>query len=490
MSDDLKEENIVAIKKTHNEYIICSRAELLRKSKEINVPVHGSVSITMMAKCFIDNRYFQRLGDLKQLATCDFIFPGANHTRLEHSVGTYYLADRLMTRIKLSSDNCKMIEWLDRIPELKSHYEINDPTTSLGLNQWIIELIKIAALCHDVGHGPYSHLFDDVFVKNSKLRDHQLATHEQRSCEIIKRIVIESDILSKFMTDDDIKFVQTLIDPGKDRLGFVYQIVSNSFNGLDVDKYDYINRDAHHTGVKSGFDCSRLVDSVLVIDDKIVYPEQAEQDIYNLFTTRHSMHRRVYGHKGVVSAQYIIIEIMTIVDKVLCISDSILDLDKFIKMTDAYILNYMEFILEMRYNHIDPFKGKLTEKDYFDLEQLKSRLQSHNLYPHIGTLVTREKMDFQKHFNDDNHMIFRSKVGFVSGNKLNPLDSVYVYKTKDLFINGFGVTAHRINKTDISHIIPETYQEYILMVYRRDRDPDGIREDKKLFQNIKHEFFE
>lgn len=476
---------ILEMNKTHSEYIIRSRAELLRKSKEINVPVHGSISITLMAKCFIDNRYFQRMDKLKQLGTCDFIFPGSKHTRFEHSIGTYYLADRLMTRIKSSSDNCKMIEWLGKIPELKSHYDIKDPTTTPGLNLWIIELIKIAALCHDVGHGPYSHLFDDVFVKNSKLRDHPLATHEQRSCEIVRRIVKESDILSKFVTDDDIKFIQTLIDPDKDRVGFVYQIVSNNLNGLDVDKYDYINRDALHTGVKSGFDCSRLVDAVLVIDDKIVYPEQAEQDIYNLFTTRHSMHRRVYGHKGVVSAQYIIIEIMTIVDKVLGISESILDLEKFIKMTDAYIFNYMEFILEMRKTDADPFKGKLTEKDYSDLEQLRARVQTHNLYPHIGTLVTREKLDLQNRFSDDNHMIFRSKVGFVSGNKLNPLDRVYVYKTKDLFINGFGVKAHRINKTDISHIIPETYQEYITMVYRRDRDPDGICEDKELFQSIK-----
>lgn len=475
------------IQKTNSDYVINSRTELLRKSKEINIPLHGSVSITLMAKYFIDNKYFQRLGELKQLGTCDFIFSGAKHTRFEHSVGTYYLADRLMTRIKTSSDNCKMIDWLGKIPELKSHYEIKDQVIVPGLNMWIIELIKIAALCHDVGHGPYSHLFDDVFVKNSRLDSHPLATHEQRSCEIVSCIVKESATLSRFVTDDDIKFIQSLIDPEKGREGFVYQIVSNNLNGLDVDKYDYINRDAYHAGVKSGFDCSRLVDAVLVIDDKIVYPEQAEHDVYALFTVRHSMHRRVYGHKGVVSAQYIIVEIMTIVDKVINISESILDRDKFIKMTDAYILNYMDFILEMKSNPLDPFKGKLTVKDYENLEELKHRLQTHNLYPHIGTLITREKLDLKNIFNDTDHMIFRSKVGFVSGNKLNPLDSIYVYKTKDLFMNGFGVKAHRINRTDISHIIPETYQEHITMIFRRDRDPDGICRDKEILQGIKEE---
>ena len=148
----------------------------------------------------------------------------------------------------------------------------------------------------------------------------------------------------------------------------------------------------------------------------------------------------------------------------------------------------MEFILDMQNNQVDPFKGQITSKDYSDLEILRCRLQTHNLYPHIGTLVTCEKLDLQKYFYDSNHMIFRSKVGYVSGNKLNPLDRIYVYKTKDLFINGFNVKAYSINKTDISHIISETYQEYITMVYRKDRDPKGIYADKELFQSIKETF--
>lgn len=464
-------------------YNIAKRHELLRKAKDIQIPVHGSVSISLMAKCFIDNKYFQRLDKLKQLGTCDFIFPGAKHTRFEHSIGTYHLADRIMTRIKNESDNCNMHEWLSVIPELESHYKMQG--SQQGLNRWIIELVKIAALCHDVGHGPYSHVFDDVFIKNSEFKNHPLATHESRSCVIVAQMVRESELLSQFITDDDIKFIQSLIDPEPFREGFIYQIVSNNLNGLDVDKYDYISRDTLHTAIKNGFDHSRLIDSVLVIDNKIVFPEQAEQDIYNLFLTRHSLHRRAYGHKGVVSAQYIITEIMTIVDKVIGIASSIADLDKFIKMTDEYILQYMEFLLEMRDDPLCPFESKLTDNDYKELLRLRERLQTHDLYPHIGTILTREPFDMGDNFNNKDHMIFKNKVGFVSGNKLNPLDRIYVYKTKDLFVNGYNVKAHRINRNDISHIIPEVYQEYITMVFRRDRDPDKIVEDKQMFQQIK-----
>jgi HD superfamily phosphohydrolase len=477
------------IKQTVSKYGISTRTELLRKAKEINIPVHGTVSLTMMAKCFIDNRYFQRLKGLKQLGTCEYIFPGATHTRFEHSIGTYYLADRITTRIKSASDNCKMMEWLVKIKELESQYASNTDNIGSGFNNWIIELIKIAALCHDIGHGPYSHLFDDVFIKNSKYHDHPMATHESRSCAMIELIVKESDILSRFMTSDDIKFIQSLIDPPSQASGFVYQIVSNNLNGLDVDKYDYINRDALHTGVKSGFDCSKLVDSVLVIDDNIVYPEQAVQDIYSLFVTRHAMHRRVYGHKGVVSAQCMIIDIMKILDKVISIADSVLDMDKFIRLDDNYIITCMNLILEMRDMKENPYKDKLTIEDYDNLSILRDRCQSHNLYTHIDTILTQKDLDFGDEFKTDKHVVFRSKVGYASGNKLNPLDRVYVYKTMDHFINGHNVKARRINKTDITYIIPNTYQEHVTMVFRKEHDIEGIRRDKEILQTIKDKLF-
>lgn len=482
-----------------NKYIIRTKAELLRKTKEISIPFHGSVSITMMAKCFIDNRFFQRLYNLKQLGTCDYIYPGAKHTRGEHSIGTYYLADRIINRIKVTSDECKMMEWLSKIPELKTHFEMKEFND--GLNNWIMELIKIAALCHDIGHGPYSHMFDDAFIKNSAYENHPMSTHEARSCAIVEMIVYESEILSKYLTRDDIKFVQSLIDSDYKsdynlyangeykRDGFVYQIVSNNINGLDVDKYDYIGRDTLHTGIKNGFDHTRLIDAVLVIDDRITYPEQAEHDIYNLFSTRHLLHRILYGHKGVVAAQYIICEIMKIIDKVIEISKSITDFNKFILMTDQYIINYMNFILEMKNIIPNPFQDRLTETDYVNLKELQIRLQNHNLYPHIGTILSCYELEISdtivNKFNDENHMIFKSKVGFVSGEKSNPLDRIYIYKTKEAFIHGSNVKAHLIKKKDISFIISDVYQEYITMIFRKDNELKDIFSDKEKFQKIR-----
>jgi len=482
--DDYSLLNLKRLTSGEKKYNINNRMGLLRKAKDIHIPLYGSVSITLMAKCFIDNKFFQRLYDLKQLGVCDYVYPGAKHTRGEHSIGTYYLTEKILTRIKSSTDDCKLLEWLLTIPELKTHFSNKD--NQPGLNNWIIELIKIGALCHDVGHGPYSHLFDDHFIANSEYKSHEYATHEARSCAIVKMIVDESPTLSKFMTSDDIKFIQSIIDPSKDRIGFVYQIVSNNLNGLDVDKYDYICRDSLHTGIKNGFDYSRLIDSVIVIDDKIVYPEQSEHDIYSLFSTRHAMHRKVYGHKAVISAQYMILELLSIVDKVDQLSKSITSFDKFVKMTDSYVFQKANFILEMKDCDTNPFGKLLTTKDYNTLSDVLTRLQSHNLYVNIGTIISKTPINLDNDFKDDIYRIYKSKVGFVSGNKENPLDKIYVYKTKDLFLNGISVKARKINKNEISYIIPEIYQEHITNIYRTDRDDVGIRSDKERIQKIKN----
>jgi hypothetical protein len=145
----------------------------------------------------------------------------------------------------------------------------------------------------------------------------------------------------------------------------------------------------------------------------------------------------------------------------------------------------MKFVLEFKNHPLNPYKDQLTDEDYTNLENLNKRYQTHDLYPHIGTITTREKLDLGDYFKGDNYKIFRSKIGYVSGNKQNPLDRIYVYKTKEKFINGYNVQAKRINKKDISQIIPDQYQEYVLMIFRTDRNLDAIKADKELFQKIR-----
>lgn len=470
-----------------------SRRTLLRKAKDIFIPIHKTVELSYMATLFMGTKYFQRLAKLKQLGTCNYVYPGAVHTRFEHSVGVYYLSGKLVQRIRQTSSPEKLHPYMENIPELVPYYaeyekyHPYDETDGMGLTPWIAELIKIAGLMHDVGHGPYSHVFDDSFIKGSEYETHEMAKHEARSGAIVRKIAQSDPILKEHFTEHDIQFIQQLINPDPDRSGFIFQIVSNSFNGLDVDKYDYLVRDVHHLGMTTSFDHTRLIDNILVIDNRIVFPEQSKQDIYNLFLTRHSLHRTVYGHKGVMSAQYIVTEIMRLLDRVINIGKSISDFDLFVKMTDDYILQYAEIICLNRDEYLKNQKYTVDEIDR--LKELVDRLNTHNLYPHIGTIMSEEPVDLNERFSSDEYMIFSNKVGYVSGNKGNPLDRIYVYRSKDTLFHNYeldgDVASRRINKTDITNLMPDQHQEHVIMVFRKDRDSDALAHDKEDFEIIR-----
>ena len=104
---------------------------------EIYDIIHGNIIITPLAKRIIDTEEFQRLRNIKQLGCCNYVFPSATHTRFEHSIGVYHLAEKFINI--LSKNN----------PDIFSTTEK--------------KCISIAGLIHDLGHGPYSHLFDELF---------------------------------------------------------------------------------------------------------------------------------------------------------------------------------------------------------------------------------------------------------------------------------------------------------------------------------------
>ncbi|MDB2274446.1 HD domain-containing protein [Halorubrum ezzemoulense] len=187
--------------------------------KAIKDSVHGHVRLGDLAAELVDTPAFQRLRHIKQLSTVRLVYPSANHTRFEHSLGVYHLAGRAVDGLGVDGDTA-------------AH-------------------VRAAAMLHDVGHGPYGHQTEGI-IRRATGRDHDdvgwlLTDADREVCQVLERNGLDPER------------VAGLID-GAGALG---PLVSGE---LDVDRMDYLVRDAHHTGVPYGtVDTGRLVTELRLV---------------------------------------------------------------------------------------------------------------------------------------------------------------------------------------------------------------------------------
>ena len=434
--------------------------------KLIHDSVHGYISISNIMCMVIDSKQFQRLRKLKQLGACCYVYPNAVHTRFEHSIGTSHIANKMLECIVRTTPLNEMDVYLAQIPELKLYLDkmYVSQNKLRCLDNYIIELIKISAMCHDLGHGPFSHVFDNFFLPYIKKDHHVLDSHEERSCILIENIIKENKILNKLISNDEINFIKSIINPSPHHTGFIYMIVSNYLNGLDVDKYDYIARDSYVTGIQTKFNCERLVNHIRVIDNVICYQEQAVNDIIELYETRYQLHKKVYSHKASIAAQFMIIEVFKYIDKFIGLSNSIKDMNHFITMTDEYILTC--------HNMIKP-TNKSETLALCKINNIIEKLDSHSLYSHILTHVSNNKINItKKDFKIDkissDILIYNNVIGYVSGNKSNPLDNIYVFNTKTKEINSsqeMKIIKRKININENRLLLSSCIQEHLTMIF-------------------------
>ena len=162
----------------------------------------------------------------------------------------------------------------------------------------------LAGLVHDLGHGPFSHVFDGCFIRQlqeNKGMTSGFWTHEEGSTMMFRDLVDSNQAVADVLTEDDVKQINNLVLGGKPQAGekaWIYEIVSNSRNGIDVDKFDYINRDTQKMNVKnSSFNHEKIMKSARVIEDEICYNSKEDFEISKLFSTRYNLYRDCYNHR-------------------------------------------------------------------------------------------------------------------------------------------------------------------------------------------------
>ncbi len=228
----------------------------MNKKKIFNDPLYGLIGFDQeIIYKIIDHPFFQRLRRIKQMGLADYVYPSANHTRFSHSLGALYLLKKSIETLKWKG------------------VEISDEEYKAA---------SISILLHDIGHSPFSHSLEKVFLPLS---------HEEISLKLMHRLNDEFD--------GELNMAIRMFQ-GRYHRQFFHQLISGQ---VDVDRLDYLTRDSFFTGVAEGVvGYDRIIKMFNVIEDKLVIEEKGVYSIEKFLIARKIMYWQVYMHKTSIVA--------------------------------------------------------------------------------------------------------------------------------------------------------------------------------------------
>ena len=259
-------------------------------------PIHDFIRVYDHELSIIDNPIFQRLRRIRQLSGAHLTYPAAQHTRFEHSLGVMHIASQaghaLHEKGILKSDD--------------------------------IETLRLSGLLHDIGHGPFSHLFEEI-IQEKKI------SHEDFGKEIILKSEI-GDSLSKNGFD---KKLITKIAFGDSKFQYMNEIVSGA---LSADMMDYLLRDGYFTGAEHArIDHKRITQSLDVHKKKLALERSALYSFESMMHSRYQMFKAVYFHKTVRAAEVMLLEALRLSDDEFGFTN--FNVNEFVNLTDEYVLS-------------------------------------------------------------------------------------------------------------------------------------------------------
>lgn len=395
--------------------------------------IHKQMEVQPLILQIINTAPFQRLRYLKQLSVTDYVFPTASHTRFEHSIGVCHLAGKMIRNLQTKQP-------------------------SLNIDDRDILKVEMAGLCHDLGHGPFSHTFDKFLETN--IKECENTKHENRSCMLLSYLIKKYKIdIDDNMLSDVLDLINPKGNNGNNKT-FLYHIISNSSNGIDVDKFDYLKRDTYNLGLSYSIDLERLIETARVIDNEICYPEKMLFAISNIFQTRGRLHKEVYNHPVVQAIELMIFDLLgkLPLDWHTIINDPQL----FLKYTDNIITDMPE-----------------DNEKYADAINIREQIWSRNIYKYVDQIMLPYDL---YSYSDDIIDKFQKQIGIVDningnvkifclhiGYKTNPISKVKFYNSK---INPN--ISYNLSKQKISPLLPTSYEEKSIRFYIMDNTLKSI----------------
>jgi uncharacterized protein len=235
------------------------------KLKILNDPVYGFITLRFEILCdLIDHPWFQRLRRISQLGLSHLVYPGAIHNRFHHALGALYLMQHAIDEIRQKGQ------------------DISDQEA---------EAVCIAILLHDIGHGPFSHALEHSIVSDIQHEDISVFIMNRLNEQFEGRLNMAIEIFNDHYPKH-----------------FLHQLVSSQ---LDMDRLDYLRRDSFYSGVAEGHVGSeRIIKMLSVTDDQLVVEQKGIYSIEKFLVARRLMYWQVYLHKTVLSAEFMLVNIL------------------------------------------------------------------------------------------------------------------------------------------------------------------------------------
>ncbi|WP_456455987.1 HD domain-containing protein [Thermovibrio sp.] len=362
----------------------------MSKFKLFMDPVYGEF-VRLEKDSYLDrvvsHPYLQRLRYIRQLGPCYLVYPGAEHTRFQHSLGVMWLAEKAFSYLKLNGFN------FDEEIELA---------------------VKLAALTHDLGHSPFSHALEGKILNRN---------HESLTVWALKALGEEVK-LPKELMDGAVKVIQK-----RHEKPYAYQLVSSQ---LDCDRLDYLSRDSFFTGVAFGrVEVNRILISALLEGDELVWSFKGFNSLESYVMSRYQMYWAVYFHKGNISAQVLLQKIIKRVKELL--KDGVnLELDRnlkealkeeskkaFFNLTDGSVISSVYLLRDSKDKVLRDLAERFTKRALFkaveasagELLQLREKVEKLGFDPKYYFEVVEPSKVAYSYYSPDGKDVIKVKVG-------------------------------------------------------------------------------
>jgi len=445
----------------------------------ITDPIHGEIEVPVVCQAFLHSLEFDRLRSIKQLGCSHYVFPGAKHCRLEHSLGVMHLAGQFLQHLMLKRPGCASKE--DQL------------------------CVMLAGLLHDLGHGPFSHLWE-WFVREA--RPEAKWNHEATSLQLLDNMVQEYNLLPILeehgLTAKDVIFIKELIcgplqkkdsewpyeGRGPEKY-FLYEFIANKISSVDVDKWDYMLRDAAamESHGKILFNYKKFINNsdITELEGKmrLCLRDKQKENLGYLFQDRARLHKNYYQENTVKVVDRMMMDAFLLADPYLNILGSKDDAARFIRISEA--CDNIETFLKLSDDFLLRSIQFSSQSDLEPARALVRRIASRNFYKLLGEVpISGTTMDAQtckrqidNMLKEDRNASIKNEDIIVCGKKIGSLGDQNMQE-KVIFVDKDNFLLQR-PVAEVMKAAP--CFETLLVICKRDQmDTLAIEEAKDIFK--------